>query len=109
MREKNISQLRRINPNARAVDGLQGTILHLCATYAWVEGVQYLTSNEPKPNLAIKDSVGGSEVSPFAANCPIFVFESRRFIKLELGTRIPKIAFKRSNSCGHVDIQRGNS
>ena len=76
MKNKNMSELKKIDPNAKTVDGYQTTVLHGCAIFAWVEGVKHLMSLEPKPDLTIKDNDGGSKVSLFAVKSApsIYIF-----------------------------------
>ena len=64
--DKNMCELQKIDPNAKTESGPQFTILHYCAAYAWVEGLKYLLSREPKPDLTIKD-IYGSKVSELTA------------------------------------------
>ena len=91
MADKNMSELRTIDPNAKTEDG--ATILHWCAAYAWVDGVKYLFSHETKPDLTIKDNNVGNKVSQFVVKSVpnLCSFEIKRFIILDSGTRIPKI------------------
>ena len=58
-------ELMKIDPNAKTVDDEGYTILHWCAEHAWAEGVKYLMSREPKPDLTIKGKYGGNEFSRF--------------------------------------------
>ena len=56
--------------NAIGQDGM--SILHYCAEYGWVEGVEYLLSHELKSNLTIGD-IGESNKMFRATNTVVFV------------------------------------
>ena len=58
-------------------------VFHVCALYAWVEGVRYLKSR--KPDLTIKDAVGCDTFLQFVVISVTnnFSFEGQRFIGLE--------------------------
>ena len=75
-------ELMKIDPNAMAVDDGGYTILHLCAQHAWVDGVKYLMSHEPKPDLTIKSRDGSSEFYRFVVKSApnLHFFETKRFI-----------------------------
>ena len=80
--EKNMPELMKIDPNARTVGGWCQTILHWCAEYAWVEGVKYLMSREPKPDTTIRDKYGGNEFSQICCGvcAESLFFEIKRFM-----------------------------
>ena len=63
--DKNMFGLMTIDPNAKTDDGAQATILHWCTRFAWVEGVKYLMSREPKPDLTIY-TAGSNGCNKFA-------------------------------------------
>ena len=96
---KNMGELAKIDPNAKDIDFWQETVLHTCAAHCWVNGVRYLMSREPKPNLKVKDTYGGSECYRFVVKSApnLHFFEVKRFISSELGTKTPKIGSKCSN------------
>ena len=79
---KNMGELAKIDSNAKAIDVYQATVLHVCAAYSWVDGVRYLMSREPKPNLKVKDTYGGSECYRFVVKSApnLHFFETKRFI-----------------------------
>lgn len=52
---RNMAELRRIDPKAKTIDGVLLTILHLCASCVWLEGIQYLLSHGADITIEDKD------------------------------------------------------